>query len=79
MNFRVAEVTKPLMSVKSIVDRGNKVVFEREGSYIQNEKSGEKVNLIQANGVYVLEIPAANIIDNSNNNNPEKGFAGQGR
>ncbi len=76
MNFRMADVTKPLMSVKGIVDRGNRAVFEKKGSYIENEHSGEKVELVQANGVYVLEIPASSIMGQ---NEMKEGFARQGR
>ena len=76
LNFRMAEVTKPLVSVKGIVDRGNRVVFEKKGSYIENEHSGEKVELIQTNGVYVLEIPASSIMGR---NESKEGFARQGR
>ena len=36
---RLAQVTKPLASVSSICNRGNRVIFDSGGSYIQNKTS----------------------------------------
>ena len=37
----MAEVKKPLMAVKMIVESGNRVVFSKGGSYIVNDQSGK--------------------------------------
>ena len=62
MMFQVAPVTKPLGSVRRIVEQGNKVVFGDEGgSYIEHRATGQRTALMERNGVYVLDawVPAA--------------------
>ena len=51
LKFQVADVKKPLMSVKRITQNGNKVSFgpNEDDNFIQNVKSGEKV-LLRPNG-----------------------------
>ena len=38
---QVCEVNTGLLSVKKVTSAGNRVVFDEEGSYIQNKMSGE--------------------------------------
>ena len=40
MTFQVAQVNKALGSVHSIVHKGNRVVFDDEGLYIEDKKYG---------------------------------------
>jgi hypothetical protein len=54
--FQVAEVTRPLCSVTKICDRGNRVVFEAEGGYIENYATGVKTRFSRQNNVYVMEM-----------------------
>ena len=42
---QVCEVTKGLMSVHKLVSKGNRVVFARDRSYIEDAKTGEKMFL----------------------------------
>jgi hypothetical protein len=56
MNFRVADVTKPLGAVSKICHKGNKVVFDVEGSYIEHKATGTRTALREERGVYVLDI-----------------------
>ena len=51
MKFQVAEVKKPLMAVKRIVEFGNHVSFgpSEEDNYIWNKKTGDKV-MLKGNG-----------------------------
>ena len=58
MAFVVTDVTKPLAAVSAITKAGNKVVFKpgKEGSYIENTKSGERIELTCENGVYTMEV-----------------------
>lgn len=72
MAFRVAPVTKALASVSRICKQGNRVVFDAEGSFIQNKSTGKKMNLKAERGVYVIEIPIDSVL-----NGP--GFVGQGK
>ncbi len=74
MTFRVAKVTKPLCAVSQVCSKGNKVVFDSDGSYIEHKATGAKTWLRENNGVYVLDV---SIEKNSNNN--ECPFGGQGK
>ena len=63
MKFQVADVTKPLASVMRICNAGHRVVFDAEGSYIEDKQNGSKEWLRESNGQYVLDtwIMPANI------------------
>ena len=56
--FTLCDVNKALGSVSNICGNGNRVVFENGDyrSYVENLKTGEKVYLREANGVYVYEV-----------------------
>ena len=41
--FQLAEVTRPLMSVSAICDKGNRVIFGRGGGVIQNLTTGQEI------------------------------------
>ena len=59
LNFQVADVKKPLMSVKKVCQRGNVVQFGEcdKDCFIQNVKTGDKVKLRQnGRGSYVLDV-----------------------
>jgi hypothetical protein len=58
MEFQVTQVKKPLASVRRIVERGNKVVFSNEGSYIE-APDGRRTQLVEHNGTFALEIAYA--------------------
>ncbi len=57
MTFRIADVTKPLASVARMCDKGNWVVFDPEGSYIEHKRTGTRTHLKRHLGVFVLEVP----------------------
>ena len=54
MNFEVTDCKKPLASVAKIIDRGNKVVFDQDESYIYNKATGEKIILERERGTFVM-------------------------
>ena len=56
MRFRLANVTKPLGAVSSVCDKGNRVVFDSEGSYVELKSSGKRIPLRRQNGVYVMDV-----------------------
>ena len=56
MNFLDADVKRPLASVGAIVDEGNKVVFGKEDSYIENLATGQRIPLQRKNGVFMFRI-----------------------
>ena len=56
MTAQVCEVNKALLSVKKMVSAGNRVVFDPAGSYIEDVKSGEQMELKQKGGMYMLKL-----------------------
>ena len=58
ITFQITDVGKPLAAVSRILDKGNTVVFSRgsAGSYIRNNKTGEKTMLKEEKGTFVLEV-----------------------
>ena len=56
MTFQVTDATKPLAAVSKIVKKGNRVIFDPEGSYVQNIKSGQKKDLSEVGGIYQMDV-----------------------
>ena len=59
MAFKACDVTKPLASVKRMVDAGHAVIFSPEecgGSFILNLQTGEEEQLIEEDGNYHMEV-----------------------
>ena len=54
--MQVAEVTKPLGSVRAMVKAGNMVVFDDGDSYIVNKATGVKTVIEDRNGAFVFDI-----------------------
>ena len=52
--FQIAEVTKPLVSVSAICERGNRVIFGKSGGVVKNLKTGAETPFYKENGIYVL-------------------------
>ena len=65
---QVTDVHRPLMSVSRICDRGNRVVFEAQGGYIESLTTGEKIQVKRDQNVYRLQVDV-----------PGQSFQGQGR
>lgn len=79
MNFRVADVTKPLASVSRICARGNRVVFDGPDSYIEHKSTGARTSIRESKGVYVIDVvPIDNNDAKFDDNNGCPGFGGQG-
>jgi len=58
MEFQVADVNKPLASLRKIVKKGHRVVLDDEeqgGGYIMHKESGEKIQLRVQNEVYMFD------------------------
>ena len=53
---QVCEVNKPLLSVSKMVAAGNRVVFDHDGSYVEDVNSGEVVWLTEQGGMYMLKV-----------------------
>ena len=56
MTFQVTKVRGPLGSVRRICEAGNKVVFDDDGSYIENKKSKKRTTIEKVKGVYMLKL-----------------------
>ena len=52
-------MNKALGSVSKIVNNGDRVVFDMDGSYIENKWSNDRLWLREDNGVYVLDMLVA--------------------
>jgi predicted RNase H-like nuclease (RuvC/YqgF family) len=57
---QVCDVSKPLLSVKKVVDAGNRVVFDKGGSYIEDVKTGERMWMHEDHGMYMLKMYVRN-------------------
>ena len=44
------------MSVKRICRNNQRVVFDDEGSYIENKATGERLKVLEEDGEYVLDV-----------------------
>jgi hypothetical protein len=53
--FSVAKVRKPLFSVSKSIDLGNRIVFDADGSYIENKYNGERTMIERENGVFTMQ------------------------
>ena len=56
MTAQVCDVNKALLSVKKVVKAGNRVVFDEDGSYIEDKQTGEKMWMEENNGMYILKL-----------------------
>ena len=53
---QICEVSKPLMSVKRLVESGHSVHFDQEGGRITDQKTGKQIWLHEVNGMYHLRL-----------------------
>ena len=53
---QVCSVNKCLLSVSKVVRAGHRVVFDADGSYIEDKTSGEWMGLTESNGMFMLRL-----------------------
>ena len=53
---QVCSVNKALLSVSKAVKAGNRVVFDEEGSYIEDKRTGQVTWLVEEGGMYALKM-----------------------
>ena len=53
---QVCRVHRPLMSVKKRCRNEHRVVFDDEGSYVENKNTGERIKVVEEDGEYVLNV-----------------------
>ena len=56
MTAQICAVDKTLMSVSQVTSQGNRVVFDEDGSYIEDKASGEKLWMEESGGMYMLKM-----------------------
>ena len=56
LSLQMADVTKTLLSVKRMTKAGNRVVFDSDGSYVQNKSTGFKTGIAEENGTYSMVV-----------------------
>ena len=56
MTAQVCDVNKALLSVKRMVQAGNRVVFEANGGYIEDTHTGERIHMKENGGMYMLKM-----------------------
>ena len=47
-------MNKGLLSVGKVVNAGNTVVFTREGRFIEDDSTGERIGIKEESGMYML-------------------------
>ena len=56
LTMQVCEVNKALVSISKTCRAGHRVVFDDDGSYVQNKVTGEKTFMQHANNTYTLDV-----------------------
>ena len=56
MTAKVCDVNKALHSVRTLVQAGNKVIFDKEAGYILDEETGEEMLMKEQDGMYMLKL-----------------------
>ena len=56
MCIQIADVNQGLLSVSKATKAGNRVVFDVDGSFIENKSTGSKTWLQERNGMYILKL-----------------------
>ena len=56
LSLQMADVTKTLLSVKRMTSAGNRVVFDPEGSFVENKTTGCKTKIHEDDGTYSMVV-----------------------
>ena len=56
IDVQIADVMKALDSVRRICEVGHRVVFDEDGSYVENKSTGERIDLANQGGSYVFSL-----------------------
>ena len=56
LTMQVTDVVKVFGSVKQMVEAGNRVVFDKEGSYIEHKTSGKRTHMNEKGGGYTFNM-----------------------
>ena len=53
---QVCDVNKALLSVKKVLAAGNRVIFDEDGSFIEDKTTGERMWMRESNGMFMLRM-----------------------
>ena len=56
MTAQICAVTKNLLSVNGMTRNGHRVVFDGDGSYIEDKSPGERSWMHEVNGMYMRKL-----------------------
>ena len=56
MTAQVCDVNKALLSVRKVVQAGNRVVFDEQGSYVEDIQTGEKMWMREEGGMCMIRM-----------------------
>ena len=56
LTVQVCDVNKGLLSVHKVVKHSHKVVFDDDGSYLEDKKTGEKIWMEEHGGMYAIRL-----------------------
>ena len=56
MIAQACAVNETLLSVSKLTKRGNRVVFDDDGSYVENKTTGQRTWMAEDGGVYTLKM-----------------------
>lgn len=56
ITVQICDVNKGLLSVITMVNAGNTVVFSKNESFIEDDSTGERIGINEENGMYVLSM-----------------------
>ena len=56
LTAQICDVNKPLLSVRRALEAGNRVVFEKGQSYIQNVETEKVTWLEEKDGMYIVRL-----------------------
>ena len=56
VNFQIAQVDRPLLSVSKLTKAGHMVKFDKTGGYIVNAVTGGRTNFPMQNDIYIMDM-----------------------
>ena len=74
MRVQVCDVNKALLSVRRVTQAGNRVVFEQDGGWIEDKRTGQRMWMKEKDGQYLLKLWVRR-----SGEIPEAGFTRQGQ
>ena len=60
IEFHVADVRKPLASAVKMVNAGNRIVLDKQGSYVENVDTGERMEVKVQDETFVFDVQYGN-------------------